>query len=198
MNNTHTDTSLLHSSQNLPNEALEEFLSILKPTFLTMPKSYNFSAGFDRASARVSPLRHLTGSFSPAPSSPGVHQSELSMDGRKSAAPSPVVDRSNCTTPIRGTWFSTAILSSPVSRMQTRNPFVRNLDARSPVGVPRKISASPLPVMGMGSLPIPTTMGGDNDSDSHMMPLSLGAPPSPAAIPLPVPSPDEMSMLEAV
>ncbi|KAF9044977.1 hypothetical protein BJ165DRAFT_1527919 [Panaeolus papilionaceus] len=164
------------SSQNLPTEALEEFLSILKPTFLTMPRSYNFSGGFDR----VSPLKHLTasGRFSPVggPIPSGViangggaggAEYPPAQEGRRStgASPSPSqlsVDRST---------------SSPVSRMQTRNPFARNIDTRSPVQIPTKIPSSPHP---------------------SVTAVPIAVPPSPAAIPLPVPSPDEMRVLEAL
>ncbi|KAJ6606497.1 hypothetical protein DFH09DRAFT_1120404 [Mycena vulgaris] len=149
----------------LPTEALEEFLSILRPSFFPPPspvlitrrqgsvslptfqheRSYSFK-GRGLLQQKNDVVDELEVSRSTQPSR-NAHTPEIFTDGDEFDGE---------TLPIR--WFSSNVLSSPISRMHTRNPFQRHSPYPGPV--------SPGPVS----------------------PIAL----SPAAIPLPLPTPDEM------
>ncbi|KAJ7632181.1 hypothetical protein FB45DRAFT_831178 [Roridomyces roridus] len=146
----------------LPSEALEEFLSILRPSFFP-PSS---PVLLTRRSGAVSlPTFHHERSYSLKgrvlqQKNDLVDESEVSRStqpSRNAHTPDTLaeVDEFDASTlPVR--WFASNILSSPISRMHTRNPFQRH--SSNPV--------SPGPVS----------------------PMAL----SPAAIPLPLPTADEL------
>jgi len=102
-------------------EALEEFLSILRPSFMRKPRSLTTKPRhrLDVADHHNIDSRDLT-------TPPGMQDIHVEPDAR---------------------WFSSSLLSSPVSRMHTRNPFLRNSDNRSPATIaPLTPAAIPLPL----------------------------------------------------
>jgi len=104
----------------LQTEALEEFLSILRPSFLRKPRSLT-----------TKPRHRLD-----------VTSDHYSLDSRDLATPPDTQDIHP-----DARWFSSSLLSSPVSRMHTRNPFLRNSDDRSPAPTaPLTPAAVPLPL----------------------------------------------------
>ncbi|KAJ7184254.1 hypothetical protein C8R46DRAFT_1063436 [Mycena filopes] len=140
----------------LPSEALEEFLSILRPSF------------FPPASPVLITRRQG------AVSLPTFHERSYSLKGRGLLQPkNDMVDEletSRSTQPSRNTtetpdaegdefdpntlpirWFSSTVLSSPISRMHTRNPFgQRHLSpgpvspiSLSPAAIPLPLSPTP-------------------------------------------------------
>ncbi|KAJ7724073.1 hypothetical protein DFH07DRAFT_783373 [Mycena maculata] len=163
------DTPSQRSSprSGLPTEALEEFLSILRPSFFPPTSPVLLT----RRQGSVSlPTIHHERSYSLK--SRGllqqknelVDESEISesrstQSSRNTRTPESLTEVDEFdgnTLPVR--WFASNVLSSPISRMHTRNPFQRHSSYPGPV--------SPGPVS----------------------PIAL----SPAAIPLPLPTPDEM------
>ncbi|PPQ78519.1 hypothetical protein CVT25_011791 [Psilocybe cyanescens] len=119
------------SRSALPSEALEEFLSILTPSFLHKPRSLAFPA--------FMPERNIN--FRQV-------QQRLELDSRDNSLhpESPKLDSKPAQADTDVRWFSSVLLSSPVSRMHTRNPFQRNHDARSPPPAPPLTPAAvPLP-----------------------------------------------------
>ena len=128
---SHTPHSLLFSffSSALQTEALEEFLSILRPSFLRKPRSLT-----------TKPRHRLD-----------VTSDHYSLDSRDLTTPP---DTQDIHPDVR--WFSSSLLcayavsnlhfsyshpmslASPVSRMHTRNPFLRRSEDRSltPAAVP--------------------------------------------------------------
>jgi len=150
----------------LPSEALEEFLSILRPSFFppTSPVLRTRRQGVSL------PTLHHERSFYRSRGRlevvPQKGDDREESDGSRSTQPSRnarcstpdvfndvdgVMDVDTDSPPVR--WFKANILSSPISRTHTRNPFLRHPANQSP----RNLS-----------------------------------PLSPAAIPLPLPTPDEM------
>ncbi|RDB21309.1 hypothetical protein Hypma_011457 [Hypsizygus marmoreus] len=152
----------------LPTEALEEFLSILRPSFFppsspvlrtrrqgaTSLPSFAQERSFSyKGRGRLELIPHLNDglddldiarSRQPSRSTcPGTPEPLNDLDGS--------FDFDTDSPPVR--WFKANILSSPISRNHTRNPFLRHPSNSSPVAI------SPL---------------------------------SPAAVPLPLPTPDEM------
>ncbi|KII88687.1 hypothetical protein PLICRDRAFT_176241 [Plicaturopsis crispa FD-325 SS-3] len=148
----------------LPSEALEEFLSILRPSFFppsspilqtrrygntTMPNfSYAYKPRIELVSPKVeSPtVEEIGRAISAQRKSPEPSSGGLDSDRR---------------------WISSAVLSSPVSRTHTRNPFQRHPSYQASAArfSPSNMLLSP-------------------DLSSSAL--------SPAAIPLPLPTPDEM------
>ncbi|EKM82805.1 hypothetical protein AGABI1DRAFT_118238 [Agaricus bisporus var. burnettii JB137-S8] len=149
----------------LPSEALEEFLSILRPSMFPPNSPRRRTANtvppwhYERSTVNLKSWARLEGApmknetddldlprfandgFSPAPvgtiTEQGLTDGDSLMDGDNASF----------------RWFSSNVLSSPVSRMHTRNPFLRHAALQSPTPV---------------------------------------VPLSPAAIPLPTPTPDEL------
>ena len=128
------------SSSALQTEALEEFLSILRPSFLRKPRSLT-----------TKPRHRLD-----------VTSDHYSLDSRDLTTPPDAQDIHP-----DARWFSSSLLcvysivsnflyshpmslASPVSRMHTRNPFLRHSDDRSPVpcapSAPLTPAAVPLPL----------------------------------------------------
>jgi len=107
----------------LQTEALEEFLSILRPSFLRKPRSLT-----------TKPRHRLD----------VTSDHHHSLDSRDLTTPPDTQDI--CANP-DARWFSSSLLSSPVSRMHTRNPFLRHSDDRSPAPLaPLTPAAVPLPL----------------------------------------------------
>ncbi|KAL4065392.1 hypothetical protein V8B97DRAFT_1951212 [Scleroderma yunnanense] len=160
---------------SLPSEALEEFLSILRPTIF-QPTSPILRS---RRNAAVSlpafgvQLRSRT-KLDVTPSK-GDHCSVNLADDNDTAKHTPTCSPEPFNENFTANWDSPCseltsrwhaqVLASPVSRMHTRNPF------------PRYASQD---VMLTGFVP------------SHPSPTMSSAPVSPAAVPLPLPSPDEL------
>ncbi|KAJ7168241.1 hypothetical protein C8R43DRAFT_983678 [Mycena crocata] len=148
----------------LPTEALEEFLSILRPSFFPPPSPVLLTR---RQGAVSLPTFQHERSYSLK--GRGLLQHDLvdelvvsrsTQPSRNTHTPSEALAEGDefdgNTLPVR--WFASNVLSSPISRMHTRNPFQRHSSYPGPV--------SPGPVS----------------------PITL----SPAAIPLPLPTPDEI------
>ncbi|KAJ7929243.1 hypothetical protein B0H13DRAFT_1964470 [Mycena leptocephala] len=147
----------------LPTEALEEFLSILRPSFF--PPSSPVLLTRRQGAVSLPTFQHersysLKGRGLLQQKNDVVEELEVSRStqpSRNTQTPDTESDDFDSNTlPIR--WFASNVLSSPISRMHTRNPFQRHSSYPGPV--------SPGPVS----------------------PIAL----SPAAIPLPLPTPDEM------
>ncbi|TFK76599.1 hypothetical protein BDN72DRAFT_246035 [Pluteus cervinus] len=154
----------------LPTEALEEFLSILRPSFF-QPSSPRIRR---HPSATLPAFQHDRGSIVLRPRAridiphTPVDELDLARSGQSSRAtgrdtpdsaltPNSTADVDPTITdspPIR--WFTSNLLASPISRNQTRNPFPRHIHDQSP------------------SISSPTAIL------------------TPSAIPLPSPSPDEL------
>jgi len=149
----------------LPSEALEEFLSILKPSMFpprsparnyrqaSMPSLHHERSFSFKGRARIDGVEEVENIRSEQSSrNTSLGSPTEAMDGEFQ-----VLDMDD--TPFR--WFTANVLSSPISRTNTRNPFQRHAT------YPMTSNFTPLP-----------------------MPLvSL----SPAAIPLPLPTPDELA-----
>ncbi|KAF8969917.1 hypothetical protein BDZ97DRAFT_1754329 [Flammula alnicola] len=141
---------LCKSSSALPSEALEEFLSILTPSFLRKPRSLTFPAilpDHQQQQQRTNfrqpsrgPFDLLRGDHEPRTDDLAQHISQeiVLADSNK---------LSHFDLDARWSFSSTpGLLSSPISRMQTRNPFQRGHDVRSPVPItPLTPAAVPLP-----------------------------------------------------
>jgi len=162
------DTASPRSSprSGLPTEALEEFLSILRPSFFppTSPIlrtrrqaaatfqhersfSYKGRGRLEIAPQKCDSIEELNSARSTQLSRntcTGTPDSPSDFDGP--------IELENDSPPLR--WFKANILSSPISRTHTRNPFLRH---------PSSYSSGTI------------------------------SPLSPAAIPLPLPTPDEMA-----
>ncbi|KAJ7090281.1 hypothetical protein B0H15DRAFT_837930 [Mycena belliarum] len=146
----------------LPTEALEEFLSILRPSFFPPPSPVLFTRRqgavslptFQHERTYSFKGRGLLQQKNDLPDELEVSRS--TQPSRNSRTPEEGGEFECDTLPVR--WPSSNVLSSPISRMHTRNPFQRHSSYPGPM--------SPGPVS----------------------PIAL----SPAAIPLPLPTPDEM------
>ncbi|KZT28495.1 hypothetical protein NEOLEDRAFT_1239456 [Neolentinus lepideus HHB14362 ss-1] len=147
------------SRSSLPSEALEEFLSILRPSSLFSPSSPLFRArhgptmslpSFTERSPQMRALHDLSNSPSP------VMMGELDrlVNGRKT--PHKLLrDKENADgshEALQPGVFHPSILSSPVSRYQTRNPFYRHpsyevglIEADHPMSPSRVPLPSPTP-----------------------------------------------------
>ncbi|KAF7338683.1 hypothetical protein MVEN_02094900 [Mycena venus] len=159
------DTPSQRSSprSGLPTEALEEFLSILRPSFF--PPSSPVLLTRRQGAVSLPTFQHersysLKGRGLLQQKNDVVEELEVvrsTQPSRNTQTPDTEGsdDFDSNTLPVR--WF-TNVLSSPISRMHTRNPFQRHSSYPGPV--------SPGPVS----------------------PIAL----SPAAIPLPLPTPEEM------
>ncbi|KAJ7261338.1 hypothetical protein B0H12DRAFT_1106344 [Mycena haematopus] len=146
----------------LPTEALEEFLSILRPSFFPPPSPVLLTRR--QGSVPLPTFQHersysLKGRALLQQKNEFVEELEVSRStqpSRNTQTPDAECDDFDGNTlPIR--WF-TNVLSSPISRLHTRNPFQRH-----------------------SSYPGLTSPG-------PVSPIAL----SPAAVPLPLPTPDEM------
>ncbi|KDR81466.1 hypothetical protein GALMADRAFT_239415 [Galerina marginata CBS 339.88] len=115
------------SRSALPSEALEEFLSILTPSFLHKPRSLTFLP--DR-NISLRPVQHRID-----------HDSRDDLQQPES----PKSDSKPAQVDSDARWFSSVFLSSPVSRTHTRNPFQRHHEPRSPPVSPLTPAAVPLP-----------------------------------------------------
>ncbi|GLB35094.1 hypothetical protein LshimejAT787_0206590 [Lyophyllum shimeji] len=152
----------------LPTEALEEFLSILRPSFFppVSPVLRTRRQGTTSLPAFAQDRSLLYKARSRLDVIPQhndvVDEMDITRSGQpsrnaRSYTPDSVIDLESSldhdadSPPFR--WRKTNILSSPISRNHTRNPFVRHASNQSP---------------------------------------TLISPLSPAAIPLPLPTPDEM------
>ncbi|KAJ7702314.1 hypothetical protein B0H17DRAFT_140431 [Mycena rosella] len=152
----------LRLRSGLPTEALEEFLSILRPSFFPPPSPVLLTRR--QGAVSLPTFQHeRTYSFKGRgllqQKNDLVDELEVSRStqpSRNAHTPEEGDEFDGETLPVR--WFSSNVLSSPISRMHTRNPFQRHSSYPGPV--------SPGPVS----------------------PIAL----SPAAIPLPLPTPDEM------
>jgi len=134
----------------LPTEALEEFLSILKPSFF-QPSSPRIRRHTQPAFQQERPpviLKPHSLIDPPCTSVEEIDHARSASGGTtgRDTPDSPLeFDPSITNTPpIR--WFSARVLSSPISRNQTRNPFLRHLHDQSPI---------PMPVMSPAAVPLP-------------------------------------------
>ncbi|KAF8226881.1 hypothetical protein L208DRAFT_1424918 [Tricholoma matsutake] len=150
----------------LPSEALEEFLSILRPSFFppTSPVLRTRRQGVSLPTLhRERSFYRNRGRLEVLPKKSDDREeldiSRSTQPSRNAYSSTPdtfndvdgLAETDNDSPPVR--WFKANVLSSPISRTHTRNPFLRHPSNQSP----RNIS-----------------------------------PLSPAAIPLPLPTPDEM------
>jgi len=160
------------SRSSLPSEALEEFLSILRPSFMPpSPTRGRRAAGSASVPSHPYPVRHrmVHQKSEPAPSSwSGLEEIDrgkgnLSRNGRPtSASPDSAAEMDDDLgevpfrdfDPLLSRWFTSSNLSSPISRMHTRNPFhrhpsyeysSRSPSLRSPIPTPCSPSTVPLP-----------------------------------------------------
>ncbi|KAJ6488600.1 hypothetical protein C8R47DRAFT_1126246 [Mycena vitilis] len=147
----------------LPSEALEEFLSILRPSFF--PPSSPVLITRRQGAVSLPTFQHersysIKGRALLQQKNDVVEELEVSRStqpSRNTQTPDKETDDfDGSSLPVR--WFSSNVLSSPISRMHTRNPFQRHSS------YPGQVSPGP------------------------MSPMSL----SPAAIPLPLPTAEEM------
>ncbi|KAJ4001496.1 hypothetical protein F5050DRAFT_1724262 [Lentinula boryana] len=161
------DASPRASSRSaLPSEALEEFLSILKPSIFpprspvrsrrqaSLPGLHQENPFSYKGRTRIETTVEELENTRSAQSSRNTDSPAEGLDGMTEFQ---MVDLEN--TSFR--WFASNVLSSPISRTNTRNPFHRH--------VTHPIVSSP--------------------SFTPLLASSL----SPAAIPLPLPSPDELA-----
>ncbi|KAF8919674.1 hypothetical protein CPB85DRAFT_1277655 [Mucidula mucida] len=149
----------------LPSEALEEFLSILRPSIFP-PRSPVHHA---RKSASLPTFQHdrsysfkgrLLNVEESSETPRALAQSPDLSENNESVVEFELVDADEGQ---RIRWFTSSVLSSPISRNNTRNPFQRHASYQ--------ISLTPSPTVRFS--PSPSTL-------------------SPAAIPLPLPTADEM------
>ncbi|KAF9001905.1 hypothetical protein BDQ17DRAFT_1357695 [Cyathus striatus] len=155
----------------LSSEALEEFLSILRPSFFpptsptlrprrpgsTLPP-FHYERHFAfKSRPRIETVHRRTDIASPE--DPDLCRSVNSSSRSSSRTPEsgepdvcPEIHAIQ-TEGVSYRWFPSTVLSSPISRMHTRNPFMKHVT-----------SQSPSPVLNL----------------------------SPAAVPLPLPTPDEL------
>ncbi|KAJ3862756.1 hypothetical protein EV359DRAFT_44514 [Lentinula novae-zelandiae] len=150
----------------LPSEALEEFLSILKPSIFpphspvrsrrqaSLPTLHHERSLSYKGRARIESTVEEVESVRSTQSSRNTGSPAELLDGMTEYQ---LLDLEN--TPFR--WFTSTVLSSPISRNNTRNPFQRHV-THPIISSPRLLTPSPLSCL------------------------------SPAAIPLPLPSPDEL------
>ncbi|KAH7889899.1 hypothetical protein F5I97DRAFT_1934709 [Phlebopus sp. FC_14] len=160
---------------SLPSEALEEFLSILRPAMLA-PSSpilrprRNGAMSLPAFGASYRSKAKIDSVLSKGEHTVSNSAEESDVDKHQTTgSPDPIAEH------LTGNWDSYAtemasrwhaqVLGSPISRMHTRNPFPRY--ASHDVALSGILSASSSPV-------VPS------------------APISPAEVPLPLPSPDEM------
>ncbi|KAF5358501.1 hypothetical protein D9756_001696 [Leucocoprinus leucothites] len=155
----------------LPSEALEEFLSILRPSVSIFPPnsprrraSNSIPAwNYERPTFNFKPRARIEAA-PPKSEADDLDAARSNQPSRNALSPAPVAatpENDNTVDPdvfadsetASFRWFSSGVLSSPISRMHTRNPFLRHVATQSPT-----------PVL----------------------------PPSPATIPLPTPTPDEL------
>jgi len=149
---------------SLTSEALEEFLSILKPSYFFPPSSPILRTRRNGASLPTYPYQYKARVInSRSDSISFVDDSDRVRQNSSSRSPEFIMDRDNGSgdyerhTSDGLRWFTSGALSSPISRMQTRNPFSSYDTA--------------------GLLPSNQT---------------TPSPLSPAAVPLPSPTPEEM------
>ncbi|KAF7295324.1 hypothetical protein MIND_01071700 [Mycena indigotica] len=137
----------------LPSEALEEFLSILRPSFFPPTSPVLFTR---RAGAVSLPTFQHERSYSFK--GRGFLKNDLIMEeleasrstqpSRNMHTPDNEDEADTNTLPVR--WFTSSVLSSPISRTHTRNPFSRHILASpSPIS-PITLSPAAIP------LPLPT------------------------------------------
>ncbi|KAF9532323.1 hypothetical protein CPB83DRAFT_847649 [Crepidotus variabilis] len=142
------------SSSALPSEALDEFLSILRPSFMRKPRPVPFPAFLnpDRPLALRSFPRVES---SPDPSCAVNNSSPVNVPDDHLLTPSPSqTDDIKFVQPDISDarqWFSSTLLSSPISRFHTRNPF------------PRQVEDSPAPMtpLSPASIPLPAPSPGE-------------------------------------
>ncbi|KAF8136106.1 hypothetical protein EV363DRAFT_1428566 [Boletus edulis] len=153
---------------SLPSEALEEFLSILRPAIFppSSPVLRTRRNGALAFGVAYKPKPKIDSSFtkSDQPNSSIVDESDL-VRQTPTCSPEPTSDH------FPGNWdifgpeitsrWHAQVLASPISRMQTRNPFPRY--------AAHDLTLSPI----------------------RSSPTIASTPVSPAAVPLPAPSPDE-------
>jgi len=136
------------SAAALPPEALDEFLSILRPSFLRKPRSVTFPSFLtDRPIA----LRQLPRVDSRADKVAYDLCAAVADDSTLMNASLTQVDdyadlRVIQPEPDARQWFSSTLLASPISRFHTRNPFQRN----------REGSPAPTSPLNPASVPLPT------------------------------------------
>jgi hypothetical protein len=175
---------------SLPSEALEEFLSILRPSFLpsspnrprrsgsvpTFPYAY-------KASRRIELVHHKS-EYSGLYDVEELERSRSTQLSRNASSGTPesasekdadgiddLKPREIDGLPLR--WFASGNLSSPVSRMHTRNPFQRHPSYEIALSgfIPSNPASPSIHSPGPSAMPVPM---------------------SPATIPLPPPSPGEV------
>ncbi|KAF8163158.1 hypothetical protein B0H34DRAFT_794900 [Crassisporium funariophilum] len=127
----------------LQTEALEEFLSILRPTFMRKPRPISFPAFLHEPalSHRPRQQQRLENASDPGacdvdPRADPSHQTGFDSES--------VIKDMQVDPDAR--WFSSSLLSSPISRMHTRNPFQKNSDNRSPILLSPNPATVPLPL----------------------------------------------------
>ncbi|KAJ7074257.1 hypothetical protein C8F01DRAFT_1242520 [Mycena amicta] len=133
------------SVRSLPTEALEEFLSILRPSFSPVL--------FTRRAGAVSFQHERSYSLK----SRGLLKNDLveelevsrsTQPSRNMQTPDNVDEDLENILPVR--WFTSNVLSSPISRIHTRNPFNRHILASPGPVSPITLSPAAIP------LPLPT------------------------------------------
>jgi len=130
---------------SLPSEALEEFLSILNPSSFFPPSSPILRTRRNGASLPNYPYQYRARVLrSGADSISFVEEIDRARSSASTRSPECQIERDE----VAGDherydsetfrWFATSTLSSPISRMQTRNPF--------PVGLLRNNQSTPSPI----------------------------------------------------
>ncbi|KAI4525794.1 hypothetical protein EV122DRAFT_201190 [Schizophyllum commune] len=131
------------SRSPLPSEAMEEFLSILKPHFFNPPSSPVRTwrpQAFHARSPSFAKSIELVQSVAPEES----EMMRAVQRSRGAFTPSPAhTDSASPDEPRR--WYP-SVLSSPVSRLQTRNPFSRHY---------ADVSPSPSAALSPAAVPLP-------------------------------------------
>ncbi|KAJ7445712.1 hypothetical protein B0H11DRAFT_2086494 [Mycena galericulata] len=132
----------------LPTEALEEFLSILRPSFF--PPSSPVLLTRRQGAVSLPTFNHERTTWLTE-----LEVSRSTQPSRNTHTPESLGEADEFdgnTLPVR--WFASNVLSSPISRMHTRNPFQRHSSYPGPVspGPVSPIALSPAAI----PLPLPT------------------------------------------
>ncbi|KXN90532.1 hypothetical protein AN958_04204 [Leucoagaricus sp. SymC.cos] len=148
----------------LPSEALEEFLSILRPSMSIFPPNSPRRRGantlptwhYERPTFNLKPRARIEAAPTKSEAD-DLDTARSTQSSRNALSPAPTATTpDNAGTPDLDVfaegegssfrWFSSGVLSSPISRMHTRNPFLRHVAAQSPTpALPLSPAAIPLP-----------------------------------------------------
>lgn len=207
-------TPRLSPRPNLPSEALEEFLSILRPTSFIYPsptspilrrRNNGAVIHFDRQLS----TRRSSGenAWSPQPPSPNRTTNSVKTITPDGLVSPERLDSDHDMNTI--TWYpfdwrtgppnaTSSPLHSPVNRAQAHNPFGKR---RSSQSIPQEHNTDISACLGTSSSPVFTRIM----SPPELPALTPSGSPSaslvslsPAAVPLPSPGPDEIAELDSV